>query len=346
MAALHHFYVNQDLLLCVFYPARTPSKNIMTVPRQLLHTIQAMLAPALLTLNHPGILQALYCFPDSQLSVYSNDDIFQGCYRLDINMEWVLHHINFWKYHMTRREEHTLFEAYEELAKDERPRFWSKQLKNGGGELGKNWKGSYAYVERGTIKQIRAGRGMNDVFQDEFNGDNAGTACFQDMQLNLVAKEDEVWPELFEKHLHSLPEPVNRARTRAQHRSASPDSISGLRPANYQFEGFGQDSDEGFKALGWLNTLPAQSGIPGWQRMTMMKYFFIDEDEGTVDEEALWAYEGVVLPGGQIIVGRWWCTSDGLGDDMYSGPFILWCVDGPKYDEVDEEVEIDEDNLP
>lgn len=56
-----------------------------------------------------------------------------------------------------------------------------------------------------------------------------------------------------------------------------------------------------------------------------MQYFF--DDDGRLDEEALWAYEGVLMPGGKLILGRWWCPSDGVGEDMYSGPFILWCTD-------------------
>lgn len=63
--------------------------------------------------------------------------------------------------------------------------------------------------------------------------------------------------------------------------------------------------------------------------MTMMKFF--QDEVGHVDIDALWAYEGVVLPGDQIIVGRWW-SPEGLDADsranMYSGPFILWNVDG------------------
>lgn len=55
-----------------------------------------------------------------------------------------------------------------------------------------------------------------------------------------------------------------------------------------------------------------------------MKYF--READGAIDLENLWAYEGIVLPGGKIMVGRWWCPSDGEGDRMYSGPFILWNV--------------------
>ena len=67
--------------------------------------------------------------------------------------------------------------------------------------------------------------------------------------------------------------------------------------------------DRPFLSTGWLNPLPAQQGVPGWQRMSMMKYY-VDEEEVTSPpaalEDSLWAYDGVVLPGGMIIVGRWW----------------------------------------
>ena len=58
--------------------------------------------------------------------------------------------------------------------------------------------------------------------------------------------------------------------------------------------------------------------------MTMMKYFITPN--GAFDADALWAYEGVVLPGGQIIVGRWWSPEED-SSDLYSGPFIFWNVD-------------------
>jgi len=79
-----------------------------------------------------------------------------------------------------------------------------------------------------------------------------------------------------------------------------------------------------YYSAGYLNPLPPQEGIPGWQRMTMMKYFITPD--GAFDADALWAYEGVVLPGGQIIVGRWWSPEED-SSDLYSGPFIFWNVD-------------------
>lgn len=41
----------------------------------------------------------------------------------------------------------------------------------------------------------------------------------------------------------------------------------------------------------------------------MMKYF--RDALGFFDENALWAYEGVVVPGGQLIFGRWWSPEEG-----------------------------------
>ena len=94
----------------------------------------------------------------------------------------------------------------------------------------------------------------------------------------------------------------------------------------------------------------------------MMKYF--DEPLGGIDESALWAYEGIVIPGGQMVFGRWWSPHDGgLSSPsvsinqrdlsytsrlsllchsadcgkikLYCGPFIFWNVD--RYEEDDED---------
>jgi len=162
----------------------------------------------------------------------------------------------------------------------------------------------------------------------------------------------------------------NTAQTRAQTRSGDPRRPSldeepvDPRSLSFQFSGGGYDAED-FMATGWLNPLPSQNNIPGWMRWTMMK-FFVNLSEGgsssgdfdpfnveevnynhhaidydNIDDEALWAYEGIVLPGGQIVVGRWWCADDsdpgvGLGKtpapatgegECYSGPFLFWCVD-------------------
>ena len=40
-----------------------------------------------------------------------------------------------------------------------------------------------------------------------------------------------------------------------------------------------------------------------------------------------WAYEGVVLPGGMIMLGRWWSPMDDTGLKRCMGPFVFWNVD-------------------
>lgn len=77
------------------------------------------------------------------------------------------------------------------------------------------------------------------------------------------------------------------------------------------------DLEDDFQAMGWLNALPDQYGIPGWMRITFMKHFA--ENLNDVDSDNLWAYEGVVLPGGRIIVGRWWFASHSVNFDVSAG---------------------------
>lgn len=294
----------------------------------------------------PHIIDYHYSFPDSQLTVYSpasEQPIFGGCHGLDVNVEFVLHNVNFWKYHMVRQVEGTLFDALDELDLFERPRWWSSQPAQGVRALGKRWKGSYAYLDREELDELLhyGHDAENDQIQDKFAGEDENFS-FQDMKLELVDPNERKvpWPEAFERHLHALTPPApttptNRAKTRAQKRSATPDCIIDAKPLSFHFTGSGQDTTEQFFASGWLNPLPPQHGVPGWQRMTMMKYF--DNDDGSIDTEALWAYEGVVLPGGQIVLGRWWSPSAGeRGEAMYSGPFVLWCVDGAKYEGMEE----------
>lgn len=52
-----------------------------------------------------------------------------------------------------------------------------------------------------------------------------------------------------------------------------------------------------------------------------------DIDDDAELNNGCWAYEGVVLPGGMIILGRWWSPMDDSGEKRCMGPFIFWNVD-------------------
>ncbi|KAF2722854.1 hypothetical protein K431DRAFT_283679 [Polychaeton citri CBS 116435] len=360
------FIDDNDILQYIFCPAKQRqcqrkirsghqnggmSNVTKTTPvNPLLYTIQVLMTPALLSLDDSHFLfrNTLWSFPRSQQMAYSSAaewPIFGGASGLDVNMEWVLHNVNFWRHHTTRRHEATLHHAFSELSVDEMPQFWDERLAqidkhaDPSKRIGRLWKGSYAYIDRSEVRKMRAGLNTQSPILDHLNAEEGDDDVFQEVKLEIVDDDDSgqvtlPWLDLFESHLGSITPPPSRVRTRAQHRSSSTgtntegDNI--IEPAvgfdrhiSTRFEGTGYHEYEDFQAAGWLNPLPLQHGIPGWQRMTMMKYFV---DHGTLDTGALWAYEGVALPGGKIIVGRWWSPSE--AGTAYSGPFILWCIDG------------------
>lgn len=199
------FSKSTNLLNVIFKPlpvnSRTSSQPLAHQRIDpLLATIRVICAPLLLSLKK-HFIDGHYGFPDSQLAVYSPatwQPLFGGSCGLDINMEFVLHNVNFWRYHMVRQAEQTLYTPFAELSKAERPQWWREQLKQGGRTLGKHWKGSYAFLNHADLALLRSldGNDQDDVvqIQDTFQGEDAGFA-FQDMELQVV-KEDEkmIWP--------------------------------------------------------------------------------------------------------------------------------------------------------
>ena len=89
----------------------------------------------------------------------------------------------------------------------------------------------------------------------------------------------------------------------------------------FHFKGEGIDEGAEFKVRGNIHAVAPVEDIPGWQRITFMKWFTGD---GGKDHPI--CFEGVVLPGNKIILGRWWALYDD-DDRREIGPFIFWCVD-------------------
>ena len=106
------------------------------------------------------------------------------------------------------------------------------------------------------------------------------------------------WPALFEERLQSLRNDPGKEGIEDKGRY-KPKATSSI-----HFTGRGQDVRDQYKVLGWLNAVAPQGGIPGWQRITFMRHATTDFEHPAQD--TLWAYEGVVLPGGRLILGRWW----------------------------------------
>ncbi|GAB7350915.1 hypothetical protein MBLNU459_g1427t1 [Dothideomycetes sp. NU459] len=337
MQVIRQFIYNHGLLDDVLRPA--PNKSAQLESRHvredpLLIIIQLVLTHFSLTAEPSTAVAKPWRFPTSQQMVYAPSTerpIFKGPSGLEVDVEWCLHVANFFKTHFLSQAE-VLFQPYNKLAPNERPHGWAKPLYSEPPKLGRMWKGAYAYVAHDEIDKIRRGDNEETAIQDQVNAKETAGDGFQSLCLS-AGDAGMPWPPTFERVLKSLTKPIIRAKTRAQKRALG--GCGGTSPIGepvaFRFQGQGEDNAEPFLASGWMNPLPPQHGVPGWMRMTMMKYF-VDE-HGAIDMDSLWAYEGVVLPGGMIAVGRWWHPIPGEPADEYTGPFILWNVDGSETEE-------------
>lgn len=88
-----------------------------------------------------------HSFEFSQQAVYSTAQkwpLFLDKFSTKVNVEYLLHIVNFFKHHMTGFNEQ-MFDIVSELEEDEKPGPWDRKLFQGPGvkKLGKYWKGAY-----------------------------------------------------------------------------------------------------------------------------------------------------------------------------------------------------------
>ncbi|KAF2271401.1 uncharacterized protein EI97DRAFT_283724 [Westerdykella ornata] len=324
------FIKNSRAFLCASF--RPPVRqNSAVATEEPFYAIQLMCAQLLFNFDPPRY--GLLSFEDSQQMVYSHmrdEPIFRGSGNVEINMRWVMHCFSFFHRHMISDSDDTLRSLMQELEAPQSPSAWQGPLVDGPYELSRSWKGTYSYLELHELEQIRAiaqarrSNRMEDYDNDIFIDKNIDTdSAIQELELRSLDEGQIPWPHEFETRLHSRRQTVS-PRTRAQQKRAGADTC----PKSIRIQGEGVDAKDEFHASGWINPLAPQYGIKGWQRITMMKHF--NPDYSQVDTDDLWAYEGVVLPGGRIILGRWWNASPDPNHPDYgcnSGPFIWWAVD-------------------
>jgi len=106
--------------------------------------------------EHAGTKHHVLGIDESQKAVYTPMDcapIFIGPKKNEINMELVLHYFNFFHYYVSNPEASGLFNSVQELDEADKPLPWSEPLKTGAYPLGKNWKGTYAYMLPPELKR-------------------------------------------------------------------------------------------------------------------------------------------------------------------------------------------------
>ncbi|EGP92044.1 unnamed protein product [Zymoseptoria tritici ST99CH_1A5] len=292
-------------------------------PNPLLEIVQVMLAPFMLDLSSTSIVPVtgylasqniVYSIPESRPIVLGG---------IDVDLEWVLHQINFWRHHLTSEAESSLFYEYDELEPHKKPRFWTEQLHaKHKPDIGRLWKGSFANVDCADLPFVRAGR--NDGNGSILDGfcNSADDRMIFDLEVKLDTHKEADWDGIHEDHLHSFDFPESQN-----------DTSSGSRSVEVVDRARGSAAGE-LVGKGWLHTLPSQEGVPGWQRVTLVQH--IKDEFGNIDHGWICVYEGLVLPGGQIILGRWSVPDD---IDKESGPFIMWNQDAAWENTLPEDVQ-------
>jgi hypothetical protein len=297
-------------------------------------TIRAVLAPLLFS-NAGGICQEhqnkitfAVQFKMDQMQAYASF-IHQPIVLpyLKVNMPWINHMINFFVGYSIGHEylQGRFWDHYDAYDHEEKPeQLWDIKLATAiPSALGRVWKGTYAYLDYLDFNNIRHQSSTADtnILHDK-NIDSKYP--IQTLKLWVPVHQNEVpTTTTFQPRFDDILKTgaIFEGTTDPTTRKA----LDQAEMSTYGYEGIGYD-EENFYATGRITPLPPQSGIPGFQRITMMKYFH--DSTGNVDWSALWAYEGVILPGGKIIVGRWWSPEHrGHTVNQYSGPFILWNVD-------------------
>ena len=86
-------------------------------------------------------------FDISQYQAYSGpacQPVFDGLMKQEVNVRWLLHVINFFKYHMKSDGEGLLAHDYKELENSQIPQFWVGKIQGGTQPLARHWKGAYS----------------------------------------------------------------------------------------------------------------------------------------------------------------------------------------------------------
>jgi hypothetical protein len=113
-------------------------------------------------------------FDLSQYQAYdtpARQPMFCGKYKQDVNLRWLLHVVNFFKYHLTVNAEGLLAHHYKDLEADQFPQPWEGRIEPGTKPLKSHWKGAYSMLISGftldTADTYRSLHGSNNNGESE-----------------------------------------------------------------------------------------------------------------------------------------------------------------------------------
>ncbi|KAE8321864.1 hypothetical protein BDV39DRAFT_210312 [Aspergillus sergii] len=239
-----------------------------------------------------------------------------------LELPTILHIRNFWVRHLLSPNEATYCTSYAKLPVDQRPKVWSTIKETV--ELGTNWVGYWSCVHPypETVTELENRQSCADLNTHWIQGDTDPLVFQIRPDLNTLN-----WPPEFNRIIPMV----------------GPESH------RLYFRGLQKLGDDLYPVRGFTEPIRgSQGGFPGWQRICFAIYaadreqlpllLEIGESEPSDDEAAcllselwppgeletdfLWiqGYEGVILPGGKIMLGQW----VDMIDMTERGPFIFW----------------------
>lgn len=163
---LANFVLNSKMLL--------NTRRATGPPRNEPQGINAALAAVKLVCSHflfelEGAKHNVFALEESQRVVYMSTNaapLYEGPDMTMVNMEWMLHCLNFFRHHMMNEEAMTLHKVISELSPRQKPSSWQEPLRKGSYALGKHWKGTYSFLDTTEVAKLR--RMTPDQVSDAF----------------------------------------------------------------------------------------------------------------------------------------------------------------------------------
>lgn len=153
------FILNSKLLL----NDRRPPEDTSRMERDekkgmnpMLAAVKVMCSPLLF--EHENSKHHVFAVELLQRAVYASTNkapIYEGINLTEVNMEWIMKCLDFFRHHMTNQEVMTLSDAMEDLSALQKPKAWQEPLRNGTFPLSKHWKGTYSFLDPNEQRKLR-----------------------------------------------------------------------------------------------------------------------------------------------------------------------------------------------
>ncbi|GAE00271.1 hypothetical protein ACLA_045390, partial [Paecilomyces variotii No. 5] len=243
----------------------------------------------------------------------------------NLDLRKLLHIRNFWQRHLVNPDEGSFYKSFASLREEQRPHPWKQPIERGN-RHGSSWLGYYSCIHPRPpdLSALQDRQTCADL-------DSHWTSILP-LTLHLIRDGDAEWPALFKDIVPLLGPDSQRRHFRG---------LQGLHSLNNRTS---------YPVRGFIESiLSAQGGLKGWTRICFVIYNpnreFLklissedDKEDGEGEKAQFpdeewppiswsdfhWAfgYEGAVLPGGNIMLGKW----VNLLETNDTGPFIFWCI--------------------